>query len=626
MSLIVWLPFTKNINNNGLSSFDITGTPTWTTYSSNVSKSGKFGSAALQLNTRLTWTVPELVGLKTWSVSFWCIINTDATLTGNWVDIFALEDKDSEGSTTGSLRWEACYASGTNVAIGQYDGKIHNNGTTLTTVKDIWHHCLTVVNYELGVVDVYIDGELKFTREHLGGYITGKCWTGQANAVNGAIQDLRIYNHALSKKEIHELNKGMVMHLPLSWGGNPNMIKNSYTWMNKRIGNDNSTGNLASWSKDVSESDTAPCKWVFRCTGVNSNSSASANWIGAYFGLGSQGLTVNDLVENETYTYSFWARINPESTGTTTFRPEAICESQTVLHTTGFGALTTEWRKHTVTFQWTTTSRLTICFYTSFPANSTVTYELCGLKLEKSSKATPYIPNVDEPEYISMNYATKYLQDCSGYNYPVSGYGANNSSCESPKGSSGTNCGSGSCIVLGKTCKIQYPMSFAFWFNTSNLQNNSNRLISCTEGGGWGVELNGNYLCWTTGTGTSSNTYKFCISTKTYTELQGAWHHVACTYDGLKSQIYIDGELSKETTHFTTATPLYYNANNGVFLAAEAGGSATNPGTTYTTETKLADFRMYATVISADDVKELYQVGMQIDKSGNVYCNELVEE
>jgi len=621
MSLVAWLPLNGNLKNQGVADITISGTPSYTT--------GKLGQQALNLSTRITFNIPSLVGAKTWSVAFWCITKDDDTLSSDWVDIMGMHDRKSDDSASGEFRWETCYgATKGSVAIGQYNNGTYatmtTNGGTLQGTKGGWHHCIASTDFENGTVSIYLDGVLKYTKVHAGGWLLGDFWLGQNNAVNGAIQDVRIYNHALSKREIKELSKGLCMYVPLDWGGNPNMIKNSYTWMNKNLGTTNGASSSLTVSKSMVEDNTAPCHWCLKVSCVN-NGTATGAWVGPYFPIGSQGLTTSDLVSGETYTYSFWAKLDSSSTATTTFTPGSLCESQTLVSSTGYTALDSNWRKHTVTFKWTSTGKLTACFYSSIPASSTVTYYLCGIKLEKGDVATPYIPNTAEAIYTSKGFGNNYLMDCSGYNNEVKAIGSNNTSCTSPKGLSGTTCGASSCINLGTAPKIQYPLTIAFWFNTSDLSVNNNRLISCTEGGGWNIEASSTNLRWTIGTGTSSNTYKYCDSTKTLTQLQDAWHHIVCTYNGLKAQMYIDGTLEKEVTHYTTATPIYYNNNNAVFLCGESGANTTTPATTYTVNTSVADFRVYATALSADDVKALYQNSVEIDKTGKIYCGNLVE-
>ena len=595
MSLIAWLPLNGNTKNSGLSSFNISGSPVWV--------NGKLGKQALSLNSRLTFTIPEMVGAKTWSVAFWCVTFDDATLSSDWVDIMGMHDRKADDSATGEFRWETCYGSAKGVAIGQYNNGTYatttTNGGTLQGTKGSWHHCVASTDFENGTVAIYLDGVLKYTKVHAGGWLLGDFWLGQTNLVNGAIQDVRIYNHALSVKEIKELNKGLIMHLPLDWGANPNLAVESQTL-------NNSSGNSGNYTHETIYYDGYP---VRRMT-------VKAVSYGPWCNVFDEG---KGAVPGEVYTWSMDIR------GSGDFKFTNIGHERAGA---GFTCnVTTEWQHIQKTWTYSSSGNQAIIFYncSDFMNKIGAWIEVRNLKIEKGSVATPYIPNVNEAAYATFNLSNKYLEDCSGYNNEIKAIGSNNTSCVSPKGLGGTTCGASSAINLGKACKIAAPITLAFWFNTSDLTNNNNRLVSCTETGGWNIELNGNYLCWTTGTGASSNTYKYCISTKVYTELQGAWHHVACTYDGLKAQMYLDGVLNKETTHYSTATPIFYNNNNAVFLCAEAGNNATTPYSTYATLTSVADFRFYATALSAADIKALYSIAAEIDKSGKVYCSNIVE-
>lgn len=235
-------------------------------------------------------------------------------------------------------------------------------------------------------------------------------------------------------------------------------------------------------------------------------------------------------------------------------------------------------------------------------------------------------PESSSANYTALEFGTKYLTDCSGFNNPVSALGSNNTACSnSPRYLSGTTCGASSCINLGQNIKLQPPFSFAFWFNTSNLAYGSNRLISCTESGGWNVEgaSSSSY-----GTGLDfviyAGSYRHLPTTKTQAELVNGWHHIVCTYDGLKSQVYIDGVLDVETTYFTTFTNITYNASNAVLLGGEATGSATT-GQTYAVPTSFSDFRFYASILSAEDVQQVYKIPFSIDHTGKFYGFNLTE-
>ena len=613
MSLVAWFQLNGKTDNNGLSGSILSGTPSYNT--------GKLSGQALSLSTRLTGTIPELVGAKTWSIAFWCLVNADESLSSNWVDILGVNDRKSDDSATGEFRWETCYGSSKDsVAIGQYDNNTYATVTasagTLIATKGDWHHCVAVTDFENSKVDFYLDGILKATKVHAGGWLLGNFWLGQNDVVNGSIQDVRFYDHALSVKEVKELSKGLCMHFPLDWGGNPNMIKNSYTWMNKNTTSSNN--NSCTVTKSVIEDEYTPCRYVYKCQMANANTSNKNN-VGGFFNYTSQGLALTDLAEGETYTYSFWAKADAANTSDITLSAQQVCEGQTLVSSTGFSALDTNWRKHTVTFRWTNTAKLTACFYVTIPASSTQTYYLCGIKLEKGSKVTPYIPNVEENAYIMGGYSDLIIQDVSGYNK-----NATNTACTagelSPRNIVGTNFVAKTSHFVMTGLNTTYTAStVSIWakLDSDSLSTSSNNTSNIVALG------NNTFQRFRVHTGGDGLWYYFdnnaISATFTVTNLlDNKWHHYVLTWEGgVGAKFYLDGSLINTTnnTSLTSITP----TNNSWRLGEYSSNTETFDG-------QLSDFRFYATTLSADDIKELYQVSAQIDKSGKMYCSTYIEE
>lgn len=85
------------------------------------------------------------------------------------------------------------------------------------------------------------------------------------------------------------------------------------------------------------------------------------------------------------------------------------------------------------------------------------------------------------------------------------------------------------------------------------------------------------------------------------------WHMFTETWDGYSFKVYLDGELKFTDARYTSKTPMFYSSNrNALFIGGESGGSLTVPVDRF--KGKISDVRVYATALSAEDIKRLYNI------------------
>jgi hypothetical protein len=85
------------------------------------------------------------------------------------------------------------------------------------------------------------------------------------------------------------------------------------------------------------------------------------------------------------------------------------------------------------------------------------------------------------------------------------------------------------------------------------------------------------------------------------------WHHYVMTGNGTKCYVYLDGELWAEAKT--------YKAISGTSIYINGWGNTTD----YCYDNMdMSDFRIYATALSASDVKSLYQNCATIDPDGTI--------
>jgi hypothetical protein len=220
---------------------------------------------------------------------------------------------------------------------------------------------------------------------------------------------------------------------------------------------------------------------------------------------------------------------------------------------------------------------------------------------------------------LSMTYLNTY--DCSGYGNNGTVTGTLTVNTDSPRYTTSTVFNGSSSINAGHGAKVKDAITVCAWAYMGTWTVN-HRIISCTQSGGWTFYAPSSALQFYIGTGTSSNVYKGA-GTITAAQLTSGWHQFVGTYDGLNVKLYVDGTLNQSVTAYSTKTPIYYNTSAPIWVGAES--QASNTPTSPYFNGRISDVRVYATALSADDIKELYNTSAFITNNGTIGAYEFNE-
>lgn len=625
MSLIYWWPFNGNTNDIASGSWMVSGV----TFSDN----GKIGNYCLKSLTTLQTpiTIGELDPLnKSFAFSFWVKINEAEvraqveTLTGG--------DNTPTGSLLGynnyggfALTWKAdSITSFSSVRIyGTIRGSSVPDGIGGYVLPfDTWTHVTLVNDASVKKISLYINGKYNGSR-----VISGFTSIGNADkyvvinspaiaAGNGPrsilpcyLNDVRIYDHALSVTEVEFLAQGLVAHYPLKAPFLPNLLQGAeqYTKENPLVRNVTDSTNLTDsykYHNDLTAEIKYPGKYLFV---LSTDGSPSSHIVNQPAGT----------VENKKY--SIWLQLTSSAEHNTKYR---IWD----------GGHTTKDGRHYGIIELkaagTYNVRTNLYLYQGL-GNYTVKF--WDMQLFECDK---YIPETLEPVSISnaptsirnrLELDKCFSQDTSGYgNHAIisgtivgAGGAKKTSSCASFDGTS--------YLICGKTPKINGDtITISCWGYMDNWAGYAGkRLLSCTEGGGWNFEsrtdsADGEFcfaIAINKPQGTTPYTYynvydQRVLEDKTtkmgVRHLDPGWHHFCGTFDGLVSKLYIDGVEVGKTDYLTENYSMYYNPSNGVFIGAEAQSSDTTAQAGTMFNGKISDVRIYATALPADEVAALY--------------------
>ena len=573
MSLLIWLPLNGDTQNKGLGESLVT--------SKNITyTSGKIGSSAYFNNSYITLeNTPLITGVENFSISFWfnttspsntqCLYNGRQGV-GTAIAIFAIG---------GVFRFD-------DGAQRTFSYKIPNNKwehyTFVRTSSDIKFYVNGVLNQTFVATKFTCD--VKYAT--IGASSTNTS-TGSGNTIIGNLNDYRIYDHALSAKEVKEISKGLCIHYQLKGNGaGENLYPNSQTL-------NNSNGNVNSYKHETIDYDGVK---VRRFTATNDS-----------YGPWSNGFYKSDDKLGKIYTWSLDIRGNRDTT-------------KNLGHECGGTksvVVTTQWQRfsHTWTFNFSTNTHDAFVFFNNWQIGDWL--EVKNFKIEEGSKATPWIPKPSDTLYTQLGYDSNIEPDCSGFGFNGTITGSLPTNINSPRYNTCRTFESNKYIRTDKgfPLGVQPPFTISLWYKpTETTYSTWADVVRCGTKLGektalWRMECyntTGLNYAWY-GNGVVNNGGASCSWTAEYDK----WHHLVQTFDGTVFRQYVNGT---QVSTYTLASAYVGFETTGTFGVGDYGMYG-----------DMSDVRVYATCLTAEDVKELYNTSASIDKNGNFICYELEE-
>lgn len=572
MSLVVWLPMTKDLRQQGLS--DVTVVNNGATFNSSGKLGGcyQFGTAASGIEIPKT----SMTSFSEASVSFWvkilswntsyCTLFQAGTSSRNWVDyIFGI----LRNGTNSTL----CFT------IGNTSSTTTNACQTSTLNLNEWYHM--TFTYKSDKMKIYLNGNLD--KEYTTSYVPTfnkitKISLGRANdsqyQSNCLMNDVRIYDHCLSPMEVKRISQGLILHYPLNnmGFGQENLAHNTY--------------GLKPFSTNQVE---------FKAYDVGLLDVSNGEQITISFDLDMTVATGGSgylQIYNTNYPGPHQIATGNALAGRTLVAGQDIHER--------IGYTTTMTTRSSSSYS---TDRIE--FYSNYSTENEI--QISNIKIERGSKATPWCPNSSDDLATQMGLNSNIEYDTSGYCNNGTRTGTFNWTSNTPKYEVSTKFNGAGVIVVPFTCgSISEAVTIACWGYESNWNvSTAERLLgAATMSSGWCI---GDY-------GSENTLFAFyangSYNTATgFKQLSSGWHHFVITFDGLNLIYYVDGQqFSKKT--FSTKQVATGNCN--INIGRHYGGG-------YNFKGDMSDVRIYATALSADDVKSLYQNCATIDSNGTIH-------
>lgn len=576
MSLQVWLPLTKDLRNQGLENFNITTMGTLSFVDGKLGKAINFNNStssnnAIVINSNLCEELGTEYSATVWVYPFGshvdyngCIISSGNWNTPNKRWSFGLSKNNSQVDVFG-FNYNTYVDCNIPLNTWTHIACVHKNGITKLYKNGIYIG-------EKQMAQSALDSDKTFTR-------VGMCSYGNYFGFNGKINDLRIYDHALSEMEVKQISQGLVLHYPLNrkgWG-QENLARN--------------TGVRAPDSTSQVE---------FRAFKVGNLPIVAGETITVSFDLKMEiGTAVTNgtpylYVYNTNYRGPHGQWISFTNNSSHPFIPignyaigdifeQRVHFTTTVANSFNPGSQTEDW----------------IEFYSNYNTENKITIN--NLKIEKGSIATPWCPNSSDELATTMGLNSTIEYDCSGFcnngnkMTDTITYTSDTAKYQVSTHFNGTYDG-----ILIENLQlsdiINSAITYAFWIKPESESGARSVYFGSYSGNSWSIEKNTSNvlrLYW------NGSPDEHCSGA---TIADGVWQHVCITKSGTSDvKVYINGvqKWNSTTAHNNLSFPTTYRLGRDI---------RSNDGTPY--KGLMSDFRIYATALSASDVNSLYNQGI----------------
>jgi hypothetical protein len=564
MSLIYWWPLNGNIqdkiqgkifNNSGWTPAD--SGKTGTTYNANI---GAILSASL--------SIPNTFSFACW------VKNNDLTYPKAPLPMKFSNGSPYSTANTTNKGWEFSH--------GNYSKLTLNNGSTVQELSfgaphvsylGSWYHLVFTVDCNSKKASLFINGELKgensFTITDFSGTYTFSLGQIYGWMLDGFVNDLRIYDHALSQAEVKELSKALVIHYSFN-----DVLAEPTT-------------NLLPLSQQT-----------------QSNTAATIE-------------VTSGLVNGGTYTLSTNITRQKDCTST---NPRLTLR---FFYSDGTEDAIQKYNDGGASYPKDGVERY---YYVTATANSAKTLIKIGgwlmdhssgsgkkmtatrSQLEAKDHATPYTPTnresmlVNETGYAAPKAVTALQLSTITNNGSYSGYFDGQTSCiDTP-------------VIKPNMFTEDYTLSFwvypldsgrAVYFGDHQISSVLTVNFERTADGVFRYYHNGSPDKSFANTNTPEKT----------------WTMLTVTYTPGTMKVYKNGVLAETLSHTATITKNI----DGIMRIGRDNRTGSDYGAT-PLYGYISDFRFYTTCLSSDDIKDLYQTKAYISDKGDIMCGEFIED